>query len=569
MLKELQTRADYFYVDTNCLLHPECFRVLDLCSDVKDVDKLEKIMFNRIMNYLDFLEQYVNPRKMMYIAIDGSAPLAKISQQRKRRFKTIHETSERNKIKKNFGKSINDIWNNTVITPGTVFMEKLHKFLVKHYESKKSKIEYIYSSYHTAGEGEHKILQHIKKNCNIDDSCNGFQISSKIKDIPATVIYGLDADLIFLAMASKKQNIYLLRESLHFERNTVPQEIKDPEKDVSQQLMYVSIENTIKSYNSEITDILNQRNSSIMNNVNFSNDLIFVCFLLGNDFLPHFPSLDIHKKGLDQIIDCYIECVEQIGSLLIENVKGKIIINNTFFMLLLEKIGKKEFVFFTHVLRKHNNFKHKKPIIKNDYEQAIWEFENLINDTDKDPVMLGYGSPSDWNFRYYDYYFNTSEYQEDTIKDIVFQYLKGIKWVTEYYFDDCPGWKWQYPYDHAPFISDIAKHMKLNKININDIKVLSKSKPIPIMTQLLSVLPPQKNNLLPKNYAFFVEDKKSLIIDMFPKSVVIDTLYKDLYWTCVPKVPYLDIDRIIKIINDVPLTLEEKKRNKILDDFVF
>ena len=32
-----------------------------------------------------------------------------------------------------------------------------------------------------------------------------------------------------------------------------------------------------------------------------------------------------------------------------------------------------------------------------------------------------------------------------------------------YYFDKCPAWDWYYPYDHAPFLTDMAK----NKFDFN------------------------------------------------------------------------------------------------------
>ena len=36
-------------------------------------------------------------------------------------------------------------------------------------------------------------------------------------------------------------------------------------------------------------------------------DYTFICFLLGNDFLPHFPSLNLRKDGLDILLNIYKE----------------------------------------------------------------------------------------------------------------------------------------------------------------------------------------------------------------------------------------------------------------------
>ena len=147
------------YIDANC---PQCFIVLKYMINEHDVNKLEKIMIKRIINYITFLINYVNPSDLIYIAVDGVAPVAKINQQRKRRYKSVNDNQIKYDLMKKYNIPYNDSWSNIVITPGTIFMEKLHVELLK-YSSSNNKI--IYSSFKEHGEGEHKILQHIKLNC--------------------------------------------------------------------------------------------------------------------------------------------------------------------------------------------------------------------------------------------------------------------------------------------------------------------------------------------------------------------------------------------------------------------
>jgi 5'-3' exonuclease len=555
--KKLGKKMDYLYIDANCLFHPECMKIKEYCSN-DTIDKMESKMFRRIINYLNYIEKYVDPQIMMIISVDGVAPLAKMGQQRKRRYKTIDDTEIRNKIKIKHKIEINDKWNNTVITPGTEFMERLHVFLKKYYKSKNSKIKYTYSSYHTPGEGEHKILQHIKNTTDINDNI---------------VIYGLDADLIFLAISCGYKNTYLLRESLHFgnKYDKKTEKLYDPVEDVEQELIYVSIKETRNAFNSEIWNIIDNRRDikfHIDESIDFTDDLVIICFLLGNDFLPHFPSLDMYKGGLDTIIDAYIECFIFFKGIMLCNKRKKIQINTIFLMMIFEKLGKKEERFFKVILPEFTERNYRKRCFaKTDYEKDLWELDNMKIFDLTDPIKLGVGSKEEWKFRYYEYYFHISEHQEEFIEELVKLYLEGIMWVSNYYFDKCKNWKWQYPYDHAPFISDIYEYLKKNDIDINDIK-FDNILPVSPMIQLATVLPPACNMLLPINYRKYIIEK-SILTDLFPIKTELDMLYKDLFWQCTPKLPVLDIDRIDFALSKVKLTELEKIRNSLETDYVF
>src|SRR3989304_8702292 len=77
-------KIDILYLDSNCLFHPQCFKILGHFDSLKDLEKLESKMMIRIINFIDYLIDYVNPQKKVYISVDGVAPLAKMNQQRKR-----------------------------------------------------------------------------------------------------------------------------------------------------------------------------------------------------------------------------------------------------------------------------------------------------------------------------------------------------------------------------------------------------------------------------------------------------------------------------------------------------
>jgi 5'-3' exonuclease len=540
---------DWFLIDANCLIHPVCFKTVAENPDLTDNEKLESKMIKNVLEYLNKLIDYVDPKKGVYLAIDGVAPVAKIKQQRSRRFKSVADKILWDKIKTKHSKPLSNYWNNNAVTPGTVFMVKLHQSLLAW--AKQSQRKIIYSSCFTPAEGEHKLLQFIRKNQKDQDS--------KLNDM-SYVIYGLDADLIFLALSTESNKIYLLREANEINKN----ESKEVLNYVSIKIMKKSIVNTIKSYLLECADgLLNvdkmdvdstKKNENLygFDNLDESrivNDFIFMCYLLGNDFLPHIPSLDIHQDGIENLI---IEYSETLNELIIENNKIDYLlkdknalqgnslnkVNTDFLSRFINKLASKE----EGILRE--NFakgKRRMTCDGGEYEKEMFRIENLqfkIND----PIQLGSDTPDEWRLRYYNHYWGVQKDDlEDFSQTLVKHYLIGIKWVTQYYFDDCPSWEWYFPFDHPPFISDIAKY--IDKININKMK-FELGKPIKPFMQLLAVLPPQSNYLLPVSLRKLVLNHKSSLAFMYPQEFEQDFINKKKYWMAIPKLPPLDIELI-------------------------
>jgi len=519
---------DSLLIDTNCLLHPQCFKVLAENSKATDMEDLERKMLNGCIEYLKYIIEYVDPKKEIYIAIDGVAPVAKIKQQRQRRFKSVNDRNLFDNIKKKHNKEVTTFWNNSAITPGTEFMKKITKKIIKFCKESKYNCKIFFSTANTPSEGEHKLLQHIKK------SNNDYKY----------VIYGLDADLIFLALASNKDNIHLLREAQEFSRGKDNGNINE--------LNFVSIDVLKECVMEELNDILyDEFVERSLDKELIMRDFIFICYFLGNDFLPHIPSIDIKcydKKcvnGLDLLLQGYANTYDNLEEYLISIDENKnISFNTTFLQMFLEYLASFEEEFFVNMYNsKKRNYRSNS---KDPYEKEKHRIENLqfkINDD----IELGKDESNDYKFRYYKKYYLTEINQKEQVKFASYKYVEGLLWVANYYFNECPSWKWYYPYDHAPFISDLADNFK--RFNIDDIK-FKLGEPLYPIEQLLCVLPKQSDYLIPKEYRWLMNSNKSPLIHLYPDDFEIDLLYKTKYWQGIPLLPDLELELVKKTINN-------------------
>lgn len=525
------TKPNEFYFDLNCLLHPKCFEVAgEILKEnpdydlINNQDKLETKMFNRIIEYMEEILDFIQPTDLIYIAIDGVAPMAKMKHQRLRRFKSVKEQEIRNQILSAHKNPILQKWSNCVITPGTNFMKKLSIILLKFSKSYQPKyptnnLKIILSTSNTHGEGEHKIHQFMK-----DQHNNGNNDKTR-------VVYGLDADLLFLTMATKLPKIYVFREAVHIDEKSTKKFLM-----VDMDLLKSGIFEEIQSKVKKELDL---------NNV--INDYIMMGFLLGNDFLPNIPSLTlspIHPKitnGLDILLQVYPEFIDN---------NDYISINNKSFIHLVEILAKQEEEYFKQVYQRGRiTYKTNE---SDPCKIALFQFDNLVL-SDVNFLNIGKDAPVNYKKRYYAHFFHNTP-----VNTICKQYIEGISWVKKYYFDDCADWLWLYEHHQVPFISDIYEYLKTNEIK--EIVVKDNKYQIKPLEQLMMVIPPDFANILPVECRSIFKNKD--LKKDFPDDFDFDIYMKTKFWMCYPEIPNPNYNDFIKVIHKIKLTEESEKLNK-------
>ena len=277
------------YFDSNSIIY-DIIRLINYADYSTNKEYEEKI-------YLEVckkLEEYINivqPQTNVYIAFDGVAPVAKLKQQKTRRYKSKFikyiETYIKKETDTEGDKNADNkpIWDQAAITPGTNFMNQLTPFIInyfKHTFINTNNINFIVSGADEVGEGEHKIFEFIRKN-------------NTYHDKTSTFIYGLDSDLIMLCLnhLSVSKNLYLFRESPDF-ANSINSSIE------SNVLCYLDINLLSDAILTELCSNPTDKNKKYK-----LYDYILISFLLGNDFLPHFPALNIRTNGIQYVLNTY------------------------------------------------------------------------------------------------------------------------------------------------------------------------------------------------------------------------------------------------------------------------
>lgn len=572
MLPETNGGIDELFFDANCLFHPKCQEIAKEYSHLINTNQysLESKMIKNIIDYIDYIIDYIKPNKVVYIAIDGVAPMAKIKHQRLRRFKSIRDYQIMDSIAKKHKKEVVKHWNSNCITPGTLFMKKIFIAINKYIKTKKEngcEQKYIFSSCNIPGEGEHKIMDYI--NNHLDKENTRF------------CVYGLDADLIFLSMATNVPKLYLLREVQNMETGTPivtdrPQFnlvcIPTYRKVVIDDMLGINVEDIKIDINWQQS---NETSDAIVR------DYIFICYLLGNDFIPNLPSTNLRNlkeplNGLENILRNYrlilrekdnSNTLPSLNYNIIEKIaNNKFKINREFFLKLLEYLTEEEEEYFVKDSHRKNKSYMSKCESNDPYDIELNNLHNLQFKID-DPIKLA-DNLIEGKKRYYIHYFGDID-----LDLLCYEYIKGLYWILYYYYDKpntkyttAPNWLWFFPWHHAPFVSDLYNYVK--KISDEDWNKLADVFPskntfygtIKPLTQLLLVLPQPSSFLLPKEYKKIITSDE--LKRYFPKIFEQDLLFKNKFWQAIPKIPILEYPTVRKFIETTELTDDELYRNK-------
>lgn len=582
---------DQIYLDFNCCIHgcSNDIKTEIINQDILSPSDFEKLLIQRVLNYITKIITYIKNTtelKLFYISIDGVPPRSKMVQQRNRRYMSAWKKQklirmmEKNQSARNSTipyiiNCVKNEWDSSAISPGTVFMKKLSIAIQEQIEQclipKYPHTKFTLSDSLEPGEGEFKIYQEIKRIRSSNES-------SKI------LIYGLDADLIMLSLINQyhdhdhelTDDIYLLREPLYLKMQ-YPDEF-----------IFVSI--------TELTTSIYATYSKDMSNCHTQRDLIenyvAICFMLGNDFVPHISFLNFKEEGLETLIQTYKNVSNNRVSgdnLLNQSNNSKTrSINYPFLSDIITSLAKMEDQkIINHVV----NYNKKKPFIRkiefksnkdvlNFYLDKLERFPIFTNSkamennhpqqhSNNNNGLVTSSTLSSkikpgldgWHQRYYYHLFDTILGKE--IQSICRCYLESLQFTLDYYFHGKYHHTWYYQYNYGPTLLDLSN--SLMNIVVETTDTTKPSNPITIQNcdkypdmkisiplQLMMILPIASNHLIiNSDHRKMMSDTLSGVRHYYPDEFQMEMYLKEWLWMCHPRLPEIDIKYLNSKLNQI------------------
>jgi len=447
------------YLDYSCLVD-YVLQKTDL-SGVAESEIEETIVRNILVYTRRLSNEIIKPTELLFIAMDGPVPNTKLCKQRERRFKKQFDEH----IEHGLGLP-KPPFNSNAITPGTVFMQKLHERILGMIELKSFHVTVRFSSSNEAGEGEFKIFSHIREtNCPMIDrqivvygtdpiaSCmvNGLDIKLCREDETGQIVF-LDT---FSCLTQLMEKHSLLRK---FEQN--PRKI-----------------------------LL---------------ELVLLFMFGGNDFVFSFHFTKVCDDGIQVLLREFSR-----GNYTLVDTNDRI--NWTEVQTLLSNVATREPTPISDQIKKLNKHDLSSDIKFYQYG-ALSDQRHVMHDAFKRQEIV---SLQFWKPEYYQNVLRI-DYDKVNVDAVCDDYLNSIKWCWDYYvYGIVPSWTYCYKYIAAPPMSDLVTRMSAPSSSTYTLDEF-RGQPPSTFAQLLTVLPRTSGSLLPSCFLNLITNPSSIISRQYP-----------------------------------------------------
>jgi 5'-3' exonuclease len=506
--KDRGAKTAALYFDFNCLIYSVVRSPSMPVYTAATHSEWEAALLHEINVYILKVWTEAGSPPEVFLSVDGVVPVAKIKQQRLRRFKSSWL------VKEEIARGIRqggESWDTNAITPGTLFMEKLGKSL-QELCTRRGK-GWKVSGADEPGEGEQKIMQVLRTRQ--PNSYDG-----------SVLIYGLDADLILLTMlngvAKGYPACYLMREDKEFGH-----------KDLGNEFSFLHM--------NKLPELLWKDYLSLTEEQKRMRIQCYVCgmSLLGNDFLPHSLSVHVRDDG-HEVLSRDLLALEKEGVfLLVKDSAGIQTVNHDCLKQLLTKWALREEDAILHTIRKKRSMRNS--VVQVDAEQVL---QAMPLEWDVEQEVVKYVKHEDGKFRIEFLPTWKRVYCEKWLKghpldDLVSHYLYGVQWIYDYYTGQRPiPMTWMFPASLPPLWSDIVGRMAMS---------------LPVVSTLeIEGLQPQQQltMVLPLSSWYLIRQARFRKLPMdypqyFPKAFGFFSVGRRHLWECEPNICHLPVSLVI------------------------
>lgn len=510
--KDRGTKTAALYFDFNCLIyHVARSDKMPPYSILGHRDWENKLLEN-IQQYILHVWRQGGEPPEVFLAVDGVVPLAKIKQQRLRRFKSAWLVEEERRL--GIRESGRESWDTNAITPGTLFMEKLGVSLRALCQQRGK--GWSVSSAEEPGEGEQKIMHMLR--------------GRQPKDYDGTVlVYGLDADLILLTLLNGVGrgfgNCYLMREDEEFGR-------KYPAE--KEQFSYFNMNKLATSLWKDFKGLTEEQQQARIRN--------YVCgmSLLGNDFLPHSLSMKVREDGHEQLATDLF-ALEQQGLSLLNMEGGQWKLNIPVLEGLIEQWAAGEQDHILDSIRK-------KLVMRGSVNQVdaaqVLQNRPLEWSVEEGAVIWVRGEGGKSRLRFRPEW--KTIYREKWNKDVPNEslcahYMYGLQWIFDYYCGQrvVPN-TWMYPASLPPLWADLLAYSRGKEcIQIQEYQ----RQEIKPQQQLAMVLPLSSWHLLRDTT---LRKLPQGLAQYWPARFGFFSVGRRLLWECEPEIPHLPLFAVLQ-----------------------
>ena len=489
--------SDILLMDFNCLIY-QCLRDKGMPAYTAESRAAwERALLEGVKEYTRKVWATAGKPSKVFIGVDGVVPMAKIRQQRLRRFKSrwLAATEVEAGLRKE------ESWDTNAITPGTEFMEKLGVAL-RDLASKHT--GWAVSAADEPGEGEQKLMAWVRANRNL--------VAKK-----RVVVYGLDADLIVLSLIGTAKEVpsvaewNLLRELTEFEGKSSPD-------DVFACLDIVQLLGILTA----------NRGMSPADYV-----LEYTCGMsfLGNDFLPHSLSVRM-KDGGHETMSYTLDALHKAGLRLV--IDG--VVQRQACLELVRRWAVDEEVAIERGFDQKYKMRPMPP--RNERERLMADVENLPIRLRAESCLWGRAGlfPGWWNT------YRREWLKEATEAQVGAQYELGLQWIMDYYLGRPVSYSWYFPWSVPPLWADLVGQFAAGSAGL---AAPEPSSPVAPQEQLAMVLPMSSWWLVrnPKLRAL------PLAAPVFwPKSFGFFSAGRRWLWECEPEIPVMGVERLRQLV---------------------